>query len=475
MTSGAPDYTVDPVLFRLLDYAVDWAEKYQIYIILDNHTFHPSVGLSDDIDKVLIPVWSQVARRYANRSDYVVYEILNEPHGISDRRWGEVQGMAINAIRAHDQKHWIIVGGTNYNSYMKLPTIPNYNDDKLIYTFHYYDPFLFTHQGASWSPPLEYAANIPFPADPQRMPRIPSRLRGTWVENTYRNYRNDASPRKMMEVLDYVVNFSRRRGVPVFCGEYGVFMPVSPPLDRVIWYEYVTNALDRRNISRASWDYFGGFGIFNYDGRGDFFSDVNVEVVRAMGFTAPLQAPRSSQPLGSGFVIYDDFAGENISTGFWGDDQAVFSFFETDRADGQFAITLANAGQYNSFWFAFPRNGNFSLLAEEGYFLEFKARTDKPVRFDVRFLMPESETSLPWRIRFIIDENVLPSDGRWHTIGIRLKDMIEAGAWANMTQKWYNPQGGEFRWDNIDRLEFAAEHMDFKGYSVSFDSIRITR
>jgi endoglucanase len=380
MTNGAPDYALDPLLLKLLDVAVDWAEKYGLYLIIDNHSFHPDITTPDDIDKVLVPVWGQIAQRYRNRSDLIVYEILNEPHGISDQRWGEIQGKTIEAIRRYDQRHWIVVGGAEYNSYNKLSSIPAYSDQRLIYTFHFYDPFLFTHQGAGWTPPLEYLSGVPFPADRRRMPRLDFNLRGTWVESTLSTtYFQDASPSKLLETLDRVVTFSRERNVPVFCGEYGVYIPVSPPKDRVTWYEFVTNALDKRKIPRTSWDYFGGFGIFNSPIRGAFNTDVNVGVVRAMGFTPPVQNARVMEPIKSGFVLFDDYPNNDLFSGFWGDNDTNFSFYETNSAEGTYAIRWENPGQYNAFFFTFSRNGDFSTLAASGYFLEFFARIDKPV------------------------------------------------------------------------------------------------
>ena len=90
---------------------------------------------------------------YAYYSGYVFYEVLNEPHGIADGVWGSIQQSVIDAIRTEDAVHYIIVGGANWNSYNNLSALPLYSDTKLIYTFHFYDPFVFTHQGASWSNP----------------------------------------------------------------------------------------------------------------------------------------------------------------------------------------------------------------------------------------------------------------------------------------------------------------------------------
>ena len=61
MTSGAPDYTLDPLFLNFLDQAVDWSEELNIYLILDNHSFDPAVSTSPDIENILIKVWPQLA------------------------------------------------------------------------------------------------------------------------------------------------------------------------------------------------------------------------------------------------------------------------------------------------------------------------------------------------------------------------------------------------------------------------------
>ena len=99
MTSGTPDYTLDPLFLDFLDQAVDWSEELNIYLILDNHSFDPAVSTNPDVENILIKVWSQLAARYKGRSDFLLYEVLNEPHGISDNLWGNIQQSVIDAIR----------------------------------------------------------------------------------------------------------------------------------------------------------------------------------------------------------------------------------------------------------------------------------------------------------------------------------------------------------------------------------------
>lgn len=285
----AQNNIIDPMLFHYLDAVVDWAEKYKMYLILDNHSFHPIDPTDENIDKILIPAWEQLAHHFKNRSHFVIYEILNEPHGIADERWAQIQGDAINAIRRIDPKRTIVIGGTDYNSIDKMTILPDYEAEHLIYTFHFYDPHIFTHQGATWNEPsLAPLKDLPFPAG-GHVHEVHETFKDTWVEKSLENYENESTYEALCATLDKACDFSKERGVPVYCGEFGAFMIQSPGEDRLKWYEFVCEALRRRAIPWTCWDYFGGFGIFKTHLRGAFPSHLNSDIVSAMGFTLPVK------------------------------------------------------------------------------------------------------------------------------------------------------------------------------------------
>ncbi|MDT8402878.1 MAG: cellulase family glycosylhydrolase, partial [Bacteroidales bacterium] len=124
MTEGAPYYTLDATFLENLNRVIDWAEELQMHLILDNHTFDPSMDTDPDVEDILHKVWAQMAREFADRSGYIYYEILNEPHGIKDRVWNRIQGRVIETIREYDNKHYIVVGPAGWNSYNNLAAMP---------------------------------------------------------------------------------------------------------------------------------------------------------------------------------------------------------------------------------------------------------------------------------------------------------------------------------------------------------------
>jgi len=290
MTSGAPDYTFDPLFYQYLDQAVSWAEELKLHLIIDNHTFDPSVSTSTDVGPILIKEWKQLAEHYKNRSRYIYYEILNEPHGITNQLWGKIQGDVIDTIRTIDTTHTIVVGGADWNSYNDLNGLPRYSDNNLLYTFHFYDPMVFTHQGASWtSPSMVPLSGVPFPYNASKMPATPPSLKGTWVEDGLNNYKTDGSVAHLKQLLDIAIQFKNQRKVPVFCGEFGVYMENSSNKDRVYWYEQVRKYLEENGIPWTIWDYQGGFGVFKKGSQDRFDYDLNIPMIEALGLTVPAQ------------------------------------------------------------------------------------------------------------------------------------------------------------------------------------------
>jgi len=472
MTSGAPDFTLDPLLINFLDQAIDWSEELNIYLILDNHSFDPAVDTQPGVENILVRVWSQLAHHYKDRSAYLLYEILNEPHGISDAAWGAIQQSVINAIRVEDNNHQIIVGGSNYNSYTSLANLPVYTDNKLIYTFHFYDPFLFTHQGASWvGPSLVPLANIPFPYRSSGMPQLPGVFNGTWIQSAYNSYPSDGTVAKVKQLLDVAANFKNNRNVPVFCGEFGVFIPNSNATDRVEWYREIRNYLAEKNIPWTMWDYTGGFGLFEPNSSELFEYDLNVPLLEAVDFVVPPQKNFSNKPETNGFIIYDDFVGERIiaSNSFV---SGMLDYYNTDGPNvGDYSIHWSDAAQYESIGFDFIPNKNLALMPENDFELSFWVRGNSPgAKFDVRFV--DTKTGVadhPWRMGKTIDETVAEWDGEWHQVVIPLNTMEEKGSWDNA---WFNPEG-KFDWSAIDRLEIVAEHHALTDIEFSFDDIEL--
>ena len=475
MTNGSPDYTVDPLFFDFLDQAVNWAEELQMYLIIDNHSSDDLASKNPNLESILVKVWVQVAEHYKNRSNFILYEILNEPNGImTTAAWSKIQQAAITAIRTVDLKHTIVVGAAAYNSYSELSLLPVYTDANLLYTFHFYEPFVFTHQGATWpSPSLGSLANVPFPYNAAAMPSTPSNLVGTWVGSSLSNYKNDGTLAKVKSLIDIAVAFKTSRKVNIYCGEFGVYIPNSSNTDRTYWYAEVRKYLEEKGIPWTTWDYQGGFGLFTNGSNELFDYNINVQLVTALGLTAPTQKTYTLRADSVGFPIYTDYIAEKLTEAS-NPSGAIVNFYSKDKPNNaKYCLAWSGAGQYGTVGFNFLPDKDLSLLKSQNYALSFLVRGNTPgAKFDLRFTDTKTTASTdhPWRMNFMMDETTAQWDGKWHKVYIPLSRFSEGGSWDNA---WYNPIG-LFDWKAVDRFDIVAEQGSLAGKSFWFDNIQLT-
>lgn len=85
--------------------------------------------------------------------------------------WTIAAQAMIDSIRTVDSTHTIIFGDVQWYAISYLVKHTPFSDDNIIYAFHSYDPFIFSHQGASWGDAATIK-NIPFPYDPENGPSI---------------------------------------------------------------------------------------------------------------------------------------------------------------------------------------------------------------------------------------------------------------------------------------------------------------
>ena len=473
MTSGAPDYTLDPLFLDLLDQTVDWAEELQIYLMLDNHTFDPNADTTPEVEGILLKVWPQMAEHFKDRSNFLLFEVLNEPHGITNTLWCTIQGNVINAIRAIDTKHTIVVGPADYNSYNQLKNMPVYTDTNLLYTFHFYDPFMFTHQGASWTSGMQDVSGVPFPYVASKMPAIPASAMGTWVAGSLNNYKYDGTVAKVKQWLDIAANFKTTRNVNLFCGEFGVYIPNSPQPDRVYWYEVVRKYLEEKGISWTTWDYQGGFGLFEKGTSELFEYDLDTALLKSLNFNIPEQKDFVATPETKPFNIYTDYIAQSVfsagSPGIGG----TIDYYSTDAPqEGKYSLFWTGSSKYSGPAFDLKPNKDLSHMVTNNYELDFWVRGDTPgTRFEIRFV--DTKTAVagdhPWRISYTFDQSKVTWDGTWQHVKIPLKSFKETGSWDG---SWFDASG-KFDWKAVDRLEIIAEYNALGTQKIWFDQMQI--
>ncbi|CAF0784377.1 unnamed protein product [Adineta ricciae] len=97
-----------------------------------------------------LSLWEKIARRYKNESIIWGYDLANEPiEGIVPddiMDWRDLAIATIQRIRAIDSEHAIILEGAPGGGAGALIDLQPVPFDKIVYSFHMYQPSTFTHQ-----------------------------------------------------------------------------------------------------------------------------------------------------------------------------------------------------------------------------------------------------------------------------------------------------------------------------------------
>ncbi|MBS1794833.1 MAG: glycoside hydrolase family 5 protein [Acidobacteria bacterium] len=212
----------------------------------------------------LVWLWRELAARYKDTDpEKVLFELRNEPHDIAAEEWRAQAAELIKTVRAIAPKHTLVVGFHDWNSRKALIESAPFADGNIIYTFHYYDPFLFTHQGATWAGEgLADVRDVPFPWTKKVKIEVPASAKGKWVEGLIRDYEADSQSDKMFADLKAAKDWSEKYKAPIFLGEFGSYSRYGALADRCRHAAVVYAALGKLKIPNAWWEWNDGFNMF---------------------------------------------------------------------------------------------------------------------------------------------------------------------------------------------------------------------
>lgn len=251
-------------VLAIIDEVIKQCHVYGIKLVIDYHYGE----LNDDNytaeTNKIINTWSLLAQRYIDvNPDDVLFELYNEPPHMNEQTWKDAAYNITTAIRKIDKNRTFIVGASNFNSIYELSRFVRLADENIIYTFHFYEPFLFTHQGAEWAGEQEKTTGVPFPYNAQNFPALDPKAKNTWGETNYYQYARDGNEQSIMDKLTIVKKWGEKYNVPLLCGEYGVYNKYADQDSRCRYIKAVRISLKKLNIPGILWDYSSTFSIFN--------------------------------------------------------------------------------------------------------------------------------------------------------------------------------------------------------------------
>jgi len=237
--SADPPYTISERLLARVDWAIGHALAHDLVTVINVHHYDELTADPDGHRDRFLALWDQIARRYADRPPTLLFELLNEPHGpLTAPVWNELLADALRVVRVTNPTRWVVVGPVDWNHVRALPTLELPPDDRyLMVTLHYYEPFRFTHQGASW-------------------------VSGSraWLGTKWQGLEEER--RAVERDLDLAVRWASEQGRPLYLGEFGAYSRADLE-SRVRWTEFVARQAEARGIPWSYWEFCAGFGIYD--------------------------------------------------------------------------------------------------------------------------------------------------------------------------------------------------------------------
>lgn len=231
--------------------------------------------------------WWSLAKFLAPRlgPDRLVFEVLNEPANDDAAASQQLMQTLAGAVRDAAPAHTLVVGGHKYSGVDELLQLKPLLDRNVVYTFHFYEPMNFTHQGAWWGWPMwAKLRGLPYPSAPALVEALLPALDAEAQPHARYYGQQEWNRARLAAILDKVAQWQAANRVPVWCSEFGVIKTVTPVDSRIAWLRDTRSLLEERHIGWTHFDFVQHMGIA--DGpRGQRRWDARA--LAALGLTAP--------------------------------------------------------------------------------------------------------------------------------------------------------------------------------------------
>lgn len=248
-----------------IDRLLEWCAKHSLAVIIDMHRA-PGYSFDTQGENTLLDnpasqarfahMWEMLAKRYLHIRETLTFEILNEIVDTDSTRWNALAAQVTAAIRAIDPTRYVLIGANEYGSVRWLDKLDIYDDENIIYAFHFYEPFLFTHQFARWSPVCkDFATQVAYPGVTpgvaEFMQKFPQHADNPAVKNYVTTYMDKAHMRKLLQP---VFDFMSKTGKVLYCSEFGVIEDADAT-SRLAWHKDFYEIMAEAGIGFSVWNY----------------------------------------------------------------------------------------------------------------------------------------------------------------------------------------------------------------------------
>jgi endoglucanase len=295
MDEGQDDL-LDPEKLALLDSGIQRLLDHDLAVVVDLHS--TSLADSDAAnysgaleDPVFVDVFVEFWQAFAAHLEQydpetMFFGPMNEPVFEDDpSAWLPIQERLLTAIREVAPEHTLIATGALWSSRETLLEMTPLADPNIVYDFHFYDPFVFTHQGASWTwDAVEAMRDIPYPSSPEAVQAAADKLRNDEAKAAVLDYGQQRWDAARIEAeIARVADWASENNVHIICTEFGTYRPYAPDADRALWIHDTRTAFEKYGIGWAMWEYDESFGVVLQSGRNPV---VDQPVAEALGLNS---------------------------------------------------------------------------------------------------------------------------------------------------------------------------------------------
>lgn len=259
----------EPILYAILDSMNSWTKKYDLSLTVDYHaydgTYNRVASKNEEFKQIMASLWKVVATHFVpEKREDLFLELTNEPglslpagEFIDQSDWTSLAQMMIDSIRTVDKTRPIIFGDTQWYSLDELVKNKPFSDPNIIYCFHMYDPFVFTHQGASWTN-MGAMKGVPFPYSAEKWSTeyrdfgVKTTTPG-WVKEQMHTYYKEGNKQHIMNRLAKVKNWAYTQNVPLICNEWGAYPKNAKLEDLNAYFKTMGEIFQEMDIAWRVW------------------------------------------------------------------------------------------------------------------------------------------------------------------------------------------------------------------------------
>ena len=335
-SSATAPYTIESTFLQRIQQVVDSALNNGLMAIINMHHHEALYDDPEGQKARFLAQWEQISEYFKSYPDSLLFEILNEPHGnLTAALWNTFAAEALSVIREDNPTRVVLIGTAEYGGLGGLSKLQVPDDQNIILTVHYYNPFQFTHQGAEWAEGAD-----------------------AWLGTEW----NDTETERQIVQQEFapLQTFADTYNIPVHIGEFGAYSKADQT-SREKWTNYIARYTESLGWSWAYWEFSAGFGIYNPSTASyyDYLAD------------ALLHDTLSAPAYYTGTAIYaSDFAK--------GADEWILSTngsaaASKENSNQQLQVSIENTGSED--WHIQLMTMNLELEAGKTYRLRFSAST----------------------------------------------------------------------------------------------------